>query len=111
MRQAILLLVKSTEATKYDLVQYLASRGVEATASTIDLDIPHVREVCGAIVKFAGSGWNGNQKIGELEFSGNGEKPEYAGIKDWWRKEGSSSVKKLLKDMWHPPAEEKKPAS
>jgi len=108
LRQAILLLVKGNAPQKHDLVQYLGSKGIEATASTIDLDIPHVRDVCGALVKFAASDWNGSRTIGELEFGNGGEKQEYSGIREWFRKEGKPAITKLLKESWHPTQTEEK---
>jgi hypothetical protein len=110
LRQAILLLVKGNAPAKHDLVQYLGSKGIEATASTIDLDIPHVRDVCGALVKFAASDWNGSRSIGELEFgnSGNDGDKEYSGIKEWFRKEGGPAIKSMMKQVWTPKQEEKR---
>jgi hypothetical protein len=110
LRQAILLLVKGNAPQKHDLVQYLGSKGIEATASTIDLDIPHVRDVCGALVKFAASDWNGSRSIGELEFgnAGNGGDKEYSGIKEWFRKEGGPAIRSMMKQVWKPPVEEKR---
>ena len=114
MRQAILIRAKGDGdhlPSKTDIAEYFLGKGFDVKTSILNLDDPHeVVQVCGAIVKFASGGWNGENRMSVLGYprGENGEeKQEYSGIREWWKKEGSAKAKKMMADMWHPPEKEK----